>query len=76
MAGLGAGSCQSFTISFVKPNLTFLGIWVLGFSGLQIALQIVIADVTTLRWRPIVSTLSTGGWYLCVNFLFFITFIR
>ncbi|KAJ7706864.1 drug:h+ antiporter [Mycena rosella] len=51
MAGLGAGSC----------------IWVLGFSGLQIALQIVIADVTTLRWRPIVSTLSTGGWYF-INF--------
>ncbi|KAJ6531076.1 hypothetical protein B0H19DRAFT_1082056 [Mycena capillaripes] len=51
MAGLGAGSC----------------IWVLGFSGLQIALQIVIADVTTLRWRPIVSSLSTGGWYF-INF--------
>ncbi|KAJ7087545.1 drug:h+ antiporter [Mycena belliarum] len=51
MAGLGAGSC----------------IWVLGFSGLQIALQIVIADVTTLRWRAIVSTLSTGGWYF-INF--------
>ncbi|KAJ6526238.1 drug:h+ antiporter [Mycena vulgaris] len=51
MAGLGAGSC----------------IWVLGFSGLQIALQIVIADITTLRWRPIVSTLSTGGWYF-INF--------
>ncbi|KAJ7878997.1 hypothetical protein B0H14DRAFT_3774989 [Mycena olivaceomarginata] len=51
MAGLGAGSC----------------IWILGFSGLQIALQIVIADVTTLRWRPIVSSLSTGGWYF-INF--------
>ncbi|KAJ7264868.1 major facilitator superfamily domain-containing protein [Mycena haematopus] len=51
MVGLGAGSC----------------IWVLGFSGLQIALQIVIADVTTLRWRPIVSSLSTGGWYF-INF--------
>ncbi|KAF7331833.1 MFS domain-containing protein [Mycena kentingensis (nom. inval.)] len=51
MAGLGAGSC----------------IWMLGFSGLQIALQIVIADVTTLRWRPIVSTLSSGGWYF-INF--------
>ncbi|KAK7038265.1 MFS domain-containing protein [Favolaschia claudopus] len=51
MAGLGGGSC----------------IWVLGFSGLQIALQIVIADVTTLRWRPIISTLSTGGWYF-INF--------
>ncbi|KAF7295700.1 MFS domain-containing protein [Mycena indigotica] len=51
MAGLGAGSC----------------IWVLGFSGLQIALQIVIADVTTLRWRPIISSLSTGGWYF-INF--------
>ncbi|KAJ6622918.1 hypothetical protein B0H10DRAFT_1787296 [Mycena sp. CBHHK59/15] len=45
MVGLGAGSC----------------IWVLGFSGLQIALQIVIADITTLRWRPIISSLSTGG---------------
>ncbi|KAF8205498.1 major facilitator superfamily domain-containing protein [Mycena galopus ATCC 62051] len=51
MVGLGAGSC----------------IWVLGFSGLQIALQIVIADVTTLRWRPIISSLSTGGWYF-INF--------
>ncbi|KAF7289055.1 MFS domain-containing protein [Mycena chlorophos] len=51
MAGLGAGSC----------------IWELGFSGLQIALQIVIADVTTLRWRPIISSLSTGGWYF-INF--------
>ncbi|KAJ7073780.1 drug:h+ antiporter [Mycena amicta] len=51
MAGLGAGSC----------------IWILGFSGLQIALQIVIADVTTLRWRPIISSLSTGGWYF-INF--------
>ncbi|KAJ7633172.1 major facilitator superfamily domain-containing protein [Roridomyces roridus] len=51
MVGLGAGSC----------------IWVLGFSGLQIALQIVIADVSTLRWRPIISSLSTGGWYF-INF--------
>ncbi|CAK5266141.1 unnamed protein product [Mycena citricolor] len=51
MAGLGAGLC----------------IWELGFSGLQIALQIVIADVVTLRWRPIVSGLSTGGWYF-INF--------
>ncbi|KAF7364038.1 MFS domain-containing protein [Mycena sanguinolenta] len=51
MVGLGAGSC----------------IWVLGFSGLQIALQIVIADITTLRWRPIISSLSTGGWYF-INF--------
>jgi hypothetical protein len=58
-----------YDISFIpRLLLTFLGsgIWVLGFSGLQIALQIVIADITTLQWRPIVSTLSTGGWYLCV----------
>ncbi|KAJ7178820.1 hypothetical protein C8R43DRAFT_1189321 [Mycena crocata] len=51
MAGLDAGSC----------------IWVLRFCGLQIALQIVIVNVTTLRWRPIVSSLSTGGWYF-INF--------
>ncbi|KAJ7772899.1 drug:h+ antiporter [Mycena maculata] len=60
-----------YTINASTPNMVGLGagscIWVLGFSGLQIALQIVIADVTTLRWRPIISSLSTGGWYF-INF--------
>ncbi|KAF8310981.1 drug:h+ antiporter [Clavulina sp. PMI_390] len=51
MAGLGAGNA----------------IWVLGFSGLQIALQIVIADITTLQWRSLVAILSSGGWYF-INF--------
>ncbi|KAJ7193809.1 drug:h+ antiporter [Mycena pura] len=60
-----------YTVNATTPNMAGLGvgscIWVLGYSGLQIALQIVIADVTTLRWRPVVSSLSTGGWYF-INF--------
>ncbi|KAF8308260.1 MFS general substrate transporter [Clavulina sp. PMI_390] len=60
-----------YIISATTPTMTGLGagnaIWVLGFSGLQIAIQIVIADITTLQWRSLVSGLATGGWYF-INF--------
>ncbi|KZO99452.1 MFS general substrate transporter [Calocera viscosa TUFC12733] len=55
-----------YIIAASSPNISALGaglvIWVIGFSGLQIANQIIIADFTTLRWRGLVQSL-TSAWY-------------
>ncbi|EJT98469.1 MFS general substrate transporter [Dacryopinax primogenitus] len=55
-----------YIIAAASPDITALGaglvIWVIGFSGLQIANQIIIADFTTLRWRGLVQSL-TSAWY-------------
>ncbi|KZT57201.1 MFS general substrate transporter [Calocera cornea HHB12733] len=55
-----------YIIAAASPNIGALGaglvIWVIGFSGLQIANQIIIADFTTLRWRGLVQSL-TSAWY-------------
>lgn len=57
-----------YLVCAVTPNITGLGagmcLWQIGFSGFQIVLQVVIADVTNLRYRSFFSVLANSGWFL------------
>ncbi|TIA92323.1 hypothetical protein E3P99_00639 [Wallemia hederae] len=60
--------CMSlgYLICAAAPSVSGLSIgrclWQLGNSGFQIALQVVIADVTNLRYRSLFSGIAGSGW--------------
>lgn len=41
-------------------------IYALGYTGLQIILQVIIADITTLRYRAFVSAAFSTPFFMCV----------
>ncbi|TIB74620.1 hypothetical protein E3Q23_02604 [Wallemia mellicola] len=60
--------CMSigYFMSAASPTIIGLSVgrclWQLGNSGFQIALQVVIADVTNLRYRGLFSAIAGSGW--------------
>ncbi|KAI0726609.1 drug:h+ antiporter [Fomitopsis betulina] len=60
--------CLGYIICASSQNMGTLGaglvIYEIGFSGLQIAIQIVIADLTPLRYRALVSTLTSVPYFI------------
>ncbi|PCH36238.1 drug:h+ antiporter [Wolfiporia cocos MD-104 SS10] len=60
--------CLGYIICAASPNMAALGaglvIYEIGFSGLQIAIQIVIADLTPLKYRGLVSGLVSLPYFI------------